>query len=134
MGELKMENKKLKGNNIDNKYGIEYTKVGDYYMPNLVLEKERIVLNKYGRLRLKFLKENKKAEYMIMFTKGTLNKHLKEIQEIAEERIDIIIEQLKKQNNLTEEMKNTDQLYWVGMMYNFRNTAEEIVLNELIYV
>lgn len=71
---------------------------------------------------------------MIMFTKGTLNKHLKEIQEIAEERIDIIIEQLKKQNNLTEEMKNTDQLYWVGMMNNFRNTAEEIVLNELIYV
>lgn len=129
-----MENKELKENNIDNKCGIEYTKVGDYYMPNLVLEKEKIILNKYGRMRLKFLKENKKAEYMIMFTKGTLNKHLKEIQEIAGERIDIIIEQLKKQNNLTEEMKNTDQLYWVGMMNNFRNTAEEIVLNELIYV
>lgn len=129
-----MENKELKENNIDNKYGIEYTKVGDYYMPNLVLEKEKIILNKYGRMRLKFLKENKKAEYMIMFTKGTLNKQLKEIQEIAEERIDIIIEQLKKQNNLTEEMKNTDQLYWVRMMNNFINTAEEIVLNELIYV
>lgn len=134
MEELKMENKELKENNIDNKYGIEYTKVGDYYMPNLVLEKEKIILNKYGRMRLKFLKENKKAEYMVMFTKGTLNKHLKEIQEIAEERIDIIIEQLKKQNNLTEEMKNTDQLYWVGMMNNFRNTAEEIILRELIYV
>ena len=129
-----MENKKLKGNNIDNKYGIEYTKVGDYYMPNLVLEKEEIILNKYGKMRLKFLKENKKAEYMIMFTKGTLNKHLKEIQETAQERIDIIIEQLKKQNNLTEEMKNTNQLYWVGMMNNFKNTAEEIVLKELIYV
>ena len=134
MEELKMENKKLKGNNIDNKYGIEYTKVGDYYMPNLVLEKEEIILNKYGKMRLKFLKENKKAEYMIMFTKGTLNKHLKEIQETAQERIDIIIEQLKKQNNLTEEMKNTNQLYWVGMMNNFKNTAEEIVLKELIYV
>lgn len=129
-----MENKKLKGNNIDNKYEIEYTKVGDYYMPNLVLEKEKIVLNKYGRMRLKFLKENKKIEYMIMFTKGILNKHLKEIQEIAQERVDIIIEQLKQQNNLTEEMKNTDQLYWVGMMNNFKNTAEEIVLKELIYV
>ena len=129
-----MESKKLKENNIDNKYGIEYTKVGDYYMPNLVLEKEKIILNKYGKMRLKFLKENKKAEYMIMFTKGSLNKHLKEIQEIAEERINIIIEQLKKQNNLTEEMKNTDQLYWVGMMNNFRNTAEEIILRELIYV
>ena len=130
-----MENKEVKENKIENKYGIEYTKVGDYYMPNLVLEKEeKIILNKYGRIRLNFLKENKKAEYMIMFTKGTLNKHLKEIQETAEKRIDIIIEQLKQQNNLTEKMKNTDQLYWVNMMNNFKNTAEEIILNELIYV
>ena len=134
MEELKIENKELKTNNIENKYGIEYTKVGDYYLPNLVLEKEKIVLNKYGRMRLKFLKENRKAEYSIMFVNGTLNKHLKEIQETAQDRIDIIIEQLKQQNNLTEEMKNTAQLYWVSMMNNFRNTAEEIVLNELIYV
>lgn len=129
-----MENKELKINNIENKYGIEYTKVGDYYMPNLVLENEKIILNKYGRMRLKFLKENKKAEYTIMFMSGTLNKHLKEIQETAENRIDIIIEQLKKQSHLTEEMKNTDQLYWVGMINNFKSIAEEIVLNELIYV
>lgn len=74
-----MENKELKENKIENKYGIEYTKVGDYYIPNLVLEKkEKIVLNKYGRLRLKFLKENKKAEYTIMFMNGTLNKHFAE--------------------------------------------------------
>ncbi len=130
-----MENKELKENNIDNKYGIEFTKAGDYYIPNLVLEKEeKIILNKYGRIRLNFLKENKKAEYMIMFTKGTLNKHLKEIQETADNRINLIIEQLKQQNNLTEEMKNTDQLYWVSMMNNFKSTAEEIILNELIYV
>ena len=130
-----MENKELKENKIENKYGIEYTKVGDYYIPNLVLEKkEKIILNKYGRLRLKFLKENKKAEYTIMFMNGTLNKHLKKIQETAQKRIDIIIEELKQQNNLTEEMKNTDQLYWVSMMNNFKNTAEEIVLYELIYV
>lgn len=124
MEELKMENK----------YGIEYTKQGDYYIPNLVLEREKIILNKYGKMRLKFLKENRKAEYTIMFVNGTLNKHLKEIQETAEKRINIIIEQLKQQNNLTEEMKNTDQLYWVSMMNNFKSTAEEIVLNELIYV
>ena len=104
-----MENKEIK----ENKYGIEYTKQGDYFMPNLVLKKERITLNKYGRARLRYLKENKKAEYMIMFTKGTLNKHLKEIQETAEKRLNIIMEQLKKQNNLTEKMKNIDQLYWV---------------------
>ncbi len=147
-----MENKNLKG-----RYGIEYTKVGDYYyaskkvlghpqaiydcvsgsgsyMPNLVLEKEKINLNKYGRARLKFLKENRKAEYTIMFVNGTLNKHLKEIQDVAEQRIDIIMEELKKKNNLTEKMKNTNQLYWVGMMNNFKNTAEEIIYKELIYV
>ena len=130
-----MENKELKESYIDEKTGIEYRLVGDYYVPNLILKKEeKIILNKYGRARLKFLKENRKAEYTIMFINGTLNKHLKEIQETAEERIDVIIEQFKQKNNLTEEMKNTDQLYLVGMMNNFRNTAEEIVLNELIYV
>ena len=119
-----MENKEVKENKIENKYGIEYTKVGDYYMPNLVFEKEeKIILNKYGRLRLKFLKENKKTEYTIMFMNGTLNKHLKKIQETAENRIDIIMEQLKEQNNLTEELKNTNQLYWVSMMNNFKNIA-----------
>ena len=128
-------NKELKENYIDEKNGIEYRLVGDYYVPNLIFEKEeKIILNKYGRARLKFLKENRKAEYTIMFINGTLNKHLKEIQETALQRVEVIIAQLKKKNHLTEEMKNTDQLYWVGMMNNFRNTAEEIVLNELIYV
>ena len=130
-----MENKELKESYIDEKTGIEYRLVGDYYVPNLILKKEeKIILNKYGRARLKFLKENRKAEYTIMFINGTLNKHLKEIQETALQRVEVIVEQLKEKKHLTEEMKNTDQLYWVGMMNNFRNTAEEIVLNELIYV
>ena len=130
-----MENKELRESYIDEKTGIEYRLVGDYYVPNLILKKEeKIILNKYGRARLIFLKENRKAEYTIMFINGTLNKHLKEIQETALQRVEVIIEQLKEKNHLTEEMKNTDQLYWVGMMNNFKNTAEEIVLNELIYV
>ena len=130
-----MENKELRESYIDEKTGIEYRLVGDYYVPNLILKKEeKIILNKYGKARLKFLKENRKAKYTIMFINGTLNKHLKEIQETAEERIEVIIEQLKQKNSLTEEMKNTDQLYWVGMMNNFKNQAEEIVLKELIYV
>ena len=103
-------------------------------LPGTVLEKEKINLNKYGRARLNFLKQNRKAEYTIMLVNGTLNNHLKEIQELAQERIDIIIEQLKQKNNLTEEMKNTNQLYWVGMMNSFKNTAEEIIYKELIYV
>ena len=130
-----MEELKMKEEYTDKRTGITYTKKGDYYFPNLILEpEEKIVLNKYGRMRLKFLKENKKAEYTIMFTKGTLNKHLKEIQETAEEGIDLIINQLKEKNHLTEEMKNTDQLYWVGTMNNFKGIAEEIVIKELIYV
>ena len=109
-----MKNKELKESYIDETTGIEYRLVGDYYIPNLVLKQDKkIILNKYGRARLKFLKENKKAEYTIMFIDGTLNKHLKEIQETATKRIELIVEQLKKQNNLTEEMKNTDQLYWI---------------------
>lgn len=104
----------MKENYTNKNTGISYTLKGDYYVPNLFLkQEEKITLNKYGRARLKFLKENRKAEYTILFMNGTLNKHLKEIQEIAEERVEIIIKQLKKENHLTEEMKNTNQLYWV---------------------
>lgn len=117
---------------------ITYHKEGDYFIPDLFLEKEEYAkdynIGKYGHLRLGYLKNHKKAEYIIMFMNKTLNKHLKEIQETAQTRVDLIVEQLKKENNLTEEMKNTNQLYWVGMMNNFKNEAEEIVLKELIYV
>ena len=128
-------NNELKETIIDEKTGIEYHLEGDYYIPNLVLPKqEKVTLNKYGRMRLKYLKENKKAEYSIMLMDGTLNSHLKEIQETATNRIEQIVKQLKAKSNLTEDMKNTDMLYWVGMMNNFKNQAEEIVFNELIYV
>ena len=128
-------NKELQKTKIDIRTGIEYPLEGDYYIPNLVMpEQEKITLNKYGRMRLNYLKENKKAEYSIMLMDGTLNSHLKEIQETATERVEKIIKQLKLKSNLTEDMKNTDMLYWVGMMNNFKNQAEEIVFNELIYV
>ena len=127
-------NNKLPKTKIDEKTGIEYTLVGDYYIPNLTITKqEKIILNKYGRMRLNYLKEHKKAEYSIMLVDGTLNKHLKEIQEAAQARVEQIINQLKEKSNLTEDMKNTDMLYWVGMMNNFKNEAEEIVFKEIIY-
>lgn len=128
-------NKELPKTKIDKRTGIEYHLEGNYYIPNLVMpEQEKITLNKYGRMRLNYLKENKKAEYSIMLMDGTLNSHLKEIQETATERVEKIIKQLKFKSNLTEDTKNTDMLYWVGMMNNFKNQAEEIVFNELIYV
>ena len=128
-------NNELPKTKIDERTGIEYHLEEDYYIPNLIMpEQEKITLNKYGRMRLNYLKENKKAEYSIMLMDGTLNKHLKEIQETANKRVEQIIKQLKEKSNLTENMKNTDMLYWVGMMNNFKNQAEEIVFNELIYV
>ena len=125
-------NNKLSKTNEEN--GIEYNLKGDYYFPNLTIPKqEKIILNKYGRMRLKYLKEYKKAEYTIMLMEGTLNAHLKEIQEIAEKNVSNLIEQLKAKSDLTEDMKNTDPLYWVGTMNSIKAQAEEIVCRELIY-
>ena len=130
-----MENKELKERFIDEKTGIEYVRQGDYYIPNLILSKQRkIHLNKYGRMRLNYLKEHKKAEYTIMFMENTLIDHLEEIQETATKRVNQIIEDLKAKSGLTEDMKNTDMLYWVGTMNAIKQQAEEIILNELIYV
>ena len=97
-------------------------------------KQENITLNKYGRMRLNYLKEHKKADYSIMFLDGTLNTHLKDIQEQATLRVEQIIKQLKDNSDLTEEMKNTDMLYWVETMNTIKNQAEEIICNELIYI
>lgn len=129
-----MENKELKERFIDERTGIEYVRQGDYYIPNLVLPKQKkIHLNKYGRMRLNYLKEHKKAEYTILFMENTLIDHLEEIQEIATKKVNQIIEDLKAKSNLTEDMKNTDMLYWGGTMNSIKNQAEEIVLKEIIY-
>ena len=129
-----MDNK-LPKTKIDEKTGIEYTLVGDYYIPNIVIQKqEKIILNKYGRMRLNYLKKHKKAEYTIMLMDGTLSSHLKEIQETAQTRVNNLINQLKRKSNLTEDMKNTDVLYWVGTMNSIKAQAEEIVCNEIIYI
>ena len=130
-----MENKELKERFIDEKTGMEYIRQGDYYIPNLVLPKQKkIHLNKYGRMRLNYLKEHKKAEYTIMFMENTLINHLEEIQETATKRLNQIIDDLKVKSDLTEDMKNTDMLYWVGTMSSIKNQAEEIIIKELIYV
>ena len=130
-----MENKELKERFIDEKTGIEYIRQEDYYIPNLVLSKQKkIHLNKYGRMRLNYLKEHKKAEYTIMFMENTLIEHLEEIQETATKRVNQIINDLKAKSDLTEDMKNTDVLYWVGTMNAIKQQAKEIVLKELIYV
>ena len=128
-------NSELPKTKIDERTGIEYRLEGDYYIPNLAISKqEKITLNKYGRMRLRYLKEHKKVEYTIMLMNGTLNAHLKEIQETADNRIEQLISELKSKSNLTEDMKNIDMFYWVGTMNEIKNQAEEVIYKELIYV
>lgn len=121
---------------IDEKTGIEYIKQGDYYLPNLVLSAEdtNYQIGRYGRMKLNHLKNNKKSEYTILFMDGKLNRYLHEIDIACEERIRTIISQLVKQENLTEELKATNQMEWVRSINSIKNRAEEIALNELIYV
>ena len=130
-----MKNEELKKEITDEKTGISYTLIGDYYIPNLIIpEQEKITLNKYGRLRLNYLKEYKKAEYTMLLVENKLYSHLKEIQEIAEKNVNDLIKQLKEKSNLTEDMKNTNPMYWVGTMNAIKNQAEEIVLKDLLYI
>ena len=128
-------NNELTKTKIDERTGIEYHLEGDYYLPNIVAPKqEKITLNRYGQMRLNYLKEYKKADYTIMLMTCTLSTHLKELQETADNRAQQIISELKAKSDLTEDMKNTDMLYWVGTMNAIKSQAEEIVFSELIYV
>ena len=129
-----MEN--VKDRFVDEKSGIEYIKQGNYYLPNLVLAQEdtNYAIGKYGRMKLNYLKNNKKAEYTILSMDGKLNRYLHEIDIACEDRIKTIISQLVKQENITEELKATNQIEWVGKMNSIKNRAEEIIFNELIYV
>ena len=114
---------------------ITYKKIGDYYYPELELENKNkdFRLGKYGRLRLNYLKENKHAKYEIMKFDYNLIDHLKEVQELANKRYKQLMEELKKKENITEELKQNDQMKWVGLMNNISNCANEIVLKECIY-
>ena len=107
-----------------------------WWILDLVIPKDEYPdynIGKYGRLRLNYLKENKKAEYSIMLMEGILRKYIVEIDIEANKKVKRIIKQLKERSDLKEEMKDSDPLYWVGMMNNFKNRAEEMVFKELLY-
>lgn len=127
---------KVKERFVDEKTRIEYIKCGNYYLPNLVMPKENTnyQIGKYGRMKLNYLKNHKKAEYSIMLVESKLNQYLHEIDVVCTDRVQAIITQLVKQENVTEELKASNQIEWVQTMNNIKNRAEEIVTNELIYV
>ena len=116
---------------------ITYTKVGDYYMPNLTLVESKYKnyqLGKYGRMRLNYLKNYKKAEYIILFMDNKLYEHLYNIDIECKKQFELLMKQFAEKENITEELKATNQLEWVCRMNNIKNRAEEIVLNEILYV
>lgn len=130
-----MENKELKQSGIDERTGIEYNLVNDYYIPNIVLPKPRRTGNvgKYGRMRARYLRENKKAEYSIMLINNELTSHLLDIDDICRERINMLVKQMAEKENVNEELKANNQIKWLQMMNNIKNRVEEIVINEIIY-
>lgn len=114
--------------------GIEYLldEETQTYLPNLALD-ESEPLGKYGRMRKQYLKEHLNTTYQAMILKGTLDKHLAEIDTTANNRLNMIIKDMVKEQGITEKMKAEDQMMWVGMMNNIKASAEEIILNELIF-
>ena len=122
-----MENKELKDRFIDEKKGIEYIRKGDFYFPNLVdsASVNKSELGKYGKLRLK---------YTILWLDNKLRSHLLEIDKTANERFHLLMKQFAEQENITEELKATNQMEWVRCMNNIKNRVEEIIFKELIYV
>ena len=103
------------------------------YYPNLVLSEEEPHYGKYGRMRLRHLKEHRKVLYNTLLLDGELIKHLNEVDDTANQRIDLLTLQMKEQQGVNEALKARDQMAWVGAMNNIHNAAEEIVLSELIY-
>ena len=114
--------------------GGTYRQVGNYFIPNLVLTDDGdYQIGKYGRMRRSYLKEHRKILYTNYVVEGTLFKHLAEIDQACNERIEIIVSAMSEQEGVTEALKAADHMEWVRRKNNIRNRAEEIVLTELVY-
>lgn len=111
-----------------------YHRSGDYLFPNLTIEEKPVSYGKYGMLRKSYLKVNKKNWYTSMLLTGRLDDHLMEIDQIANERIAEIAAHMAKAENVTEQLKASDPMTWVAKMNNIWSCAEEIILNDLVYM
>ncbi len=114
--------------------GIDYILIGDYYIPDLKLPEENHPIGRYGRLHREYLKEEHPARYSSLILTGKLWTYLADLNEQAEERLDLIIEQIKAAEGVTEELKAQSQLEWVGRINNIRSRAEEIIKSEMNYL
>lgn len=115
---------------------LTYRQEKDYLIPNLAVSKDEgnnYRIGKYGYLRLDYLKKNKRGYYIELMLDGKLPNHLIDIDKQTNERVKIIITNLAKLQNVDENLKANNQMEWIRLMNNFKNSAEKIVLNELIY-
>ena len=110
---------------------LNYTKIGDYQLPNLTLSQPKTPLGKYGRMRRNYLKEHRPVLYNTMLLNGSLYPHLMEVEQTAESQMQQTMEQLLKQNPTPD--KERQQMAWVQHMNSLKAQAEELVLTELVY-
>lgn len=115
------------------KTGISYTLIGDYYIPDLRLPGTAHEIGRFGRAHLKYLKEYKRMLYTELLTSGRLNEYLRNVDLQAQEMFDRLVKEYAERQGVTERLKADDQMEWVGRMNNIRAAAEEFVLSEIIY-
>lgn len=116
------------------KNNLTYSRSGEYLIPNLALsEQPTQTLGKYGRMRRKYLQENRPGLYNRLILSEKLQAHLLEIEQAARNRLEQMMPELAKSAGATEELKAKDPLKWTGLMNTCKAQAEEIILNELIF-
>ncbi|MBE6575796.1 MAG: TnpV protein [Ruminococcaceae bacterium] len=112
---------------------LNYIRCSDYYIPDIRLPEENRPIGRWGRLHRDYLKENCPIRFNDLVLSGELWTYLADLNEQVQSRLELIIEQMKATEGVTEAMKANDQMSWVGAMNSIRNRAEEIVLREMIY-
>ena len=112
---------------------ITYRKHEDFCVPNLLMHgSEPAAYGRFGRMRLKYLKEHRRVAYINLKTSGQLMHHLNETDREANEMLRLVIEQMVRAQGITEQLKVEDQMAWVGAMNNIRNAAEEVALHYIV--
>lgn len=109
---------------------IEYIQVGDYQLPNLKVEEMH--LNRFGRAKLDYLKKHDYLLYFKLLSKNELNDYLLKVQKEADDLYDRLVEEYKTKWNVTEELKQNDQMKWVQMMNNIKSCVDEILYKTLL--
>ena len=123
----------MKKHIYDESNGLWYERIGDYYIPALILSsEEQRPIGKWGRMHREYLKEHRPILFNDLILSGQLWTYLADLNEQAQERLSLLIEQMKASEGVTEELKAADQMAWVGAMNSIRNRAEEIILREMI--